>query len=195
MKVVFVEKPHSLEIREVPVPGPGTGRSSGSVPAASAARTCISTTAPTLWRNIRGSSDTSSPERLLRVGKGVTGFVPGDRVAVDPVTSCGTCYPCSIGRPNVCERLEVFGVHRDGGFAEYIVLPEKNLHRIPSDWSFEGSPRRAFTIAANVLSRTECAGSDRLLIAGAGPIGRSDPAGCPKARNGLRRGRHRWCAA
>ncbi len=72
----------------------------------------------------------------------------------------------------MCERLEVFGVHRDGGFAEYIVLPEKNLHRIPSDWSFEkGALVEPFTIAANVLSRTECSGSDRLLILGAGPIG------------------------
>ncbi|MEN1375003.1 alcohol dehydrogenase catalytic domain-containing protein, partial [Pseudomonas aeruginosa] len=44
------------------------------------------------------------------VGEGVESARVGERVAVDPVVSCGHCYPCSIGNPNVCTTLAVLGV-------------------------------------------------------------------------------------
>ena len=62
------------------------------------------------------------------VGSAVSPERIGQRVAVDPVVACGQCYACKIGRHNVCSTLEVMGVHRDGGFAEYVVVPEKNLY-------------------------------------------------------------------
>ena len=52
------------------------------------------------------------------VGAEVTRFRAGDRVVVEPIISCGHCYPCRIGRRNVCEHLTVYGCHVDGGFAE-----------------------------------------------------------------------------
>jgi L-gulonate 5-dehydrogenase len=173
MKVVYVAEPHSLEIREVPVPEPGKGEVLVRVRAGGICGSDMhiyhGTNPLAKYPRIIGHEFSGE---VAALGEGVTEFAPGDRVAVDPVTSCGTCYPCSIGRHNVCESLEVFGVHRDGGFAEFIALPVKNLHRIPSDWSFEkGALVEPFTIAANVLSRTECSGSDRLLVLGAGPIG------------------------
>ena len=61
---------------------------------------------------------------VTEVGEAVTAVKPGDKVAVDPVRSCGHCYACRIGRHNVCSTLEVMGVHRDGGFAEYVSAPE-----------------------------------------------------------------------
>ena len=45
------------------------------------------------------------------VGRDVPPQRVGERVAVDPEIACGSCYPCSIGRPNVCHRLQVLGVH------------------------------------------------------------------------------------
>lgn len=51
------------------------------------------------------------------VGEQVSPARIGERVAVDPVVSCGHCYPCSVGRPNVCTQLRVIGVHRDGDLA------------------------------------------------------------------------------
>lgn len=65
------------------------------------------------------------------VGEGVEAARIGERVAVDPVVSCGHCYPCSVGRPNVCSELQVIGVHRDGGFSEYAVAPAANAFRLP----------------------------------------------------------------
>ena len=66
-------------------------------------------------------------------GEGVEGFRPGDRVAIEPQVTCGTCYPCSIGRFNVCENLKVLGTHQDGLMCEYVALDAKYLHLCPPD--------------------------------------------------------------
>jgi L-gulonate 5-dehydrogenase len=109
---------------------------------------------------------------VAALGEGAHNFSVGDHVAVDPVTSCGSCYPCSIGRHNVCSKLAVFGVQRDGGMAEYIAVPAANAHIVPKEWSWEKAVMvEPFSIAANVLSRTNCTAEDRVLVAGVGPIG------------------------
>ena len=66
-----------------------------------------------------------------QVGKNVTGFAPGDRVVLQPQVVCGECYPCSIGRFNVCEHLRVIGVHMDGAACEYLAVSPWNLHKLP----------------------------------------------------------------
>jgi threonine dehydrogenase-like Zn-dependent dehydrogenase len=47
----------------------------------------------------------------------------GERVAVWPLLPCGRCYPCRIGRPNVCPAFRLVGVHLDGGLAERLEVP------------------------------------------------------------------------
>jgi len=47
----------------------------------------------------------------------------GERVAVWPLLPCGACYPCRIGRPNVCVSFRLVGVHLDGGLAELLEVP------------------------------------------------------------------------
>ncbi len=64
------------------------------------------------------------------VGEGVSADKLGKRVSVDPVISCGHCYPCQIGRPNVCKELTVLGVHRDGGFSESACVPAGNAQEM-----------------------------------------------------------------
>lgn len=106
------------------------------------------------------------------VGEGVTDVAVGDRVCVDPVISCGTCYPCRIGRPNVCGALEVIGVHRNGGFEEFVSVPAANVHKLPEHIGLDAAALvEPYTIAANVLDRMQPLPGDRLLILGAGVIG------------------------
>ncbi|HSH47170.1 MAG TPA: zinc-binding alcohol dehydrogenase family protein [Halomonas sp.] len=106
------------------------------------------------------------------VGEGVEDVAKGDRVCIDPVISCGHCYPCRIGRPNVCSSLEVIGVHRDGGFEEYAAIPAANLHRLPESVGLDAAALvEPYSIAANVLDRMQPHPGDRLLIFGAGVIG------------------------
>ncbi|MFG6139280.1 Zn-dependent oxidoreductase [Halomonas sp. B23F22_10] len=106
------------------------------------------------------------------VGDGVADVSVGDRVCIDPVISCGECYPCRIGRPNVCTALEVIGVHRNGGFEESVNVPAGNVHRLPEGLGLDAAALvEPYTIAANVLSRMQPHAGDRLLILGAGVIG------------------------
>lgn len=96
----------------------------------------------------------------------------GERVVGDPVVSCGSCYPCSVGRPNVCAELQVIGVHRDGGFSEYVTLPAKNSHVVPAVINDDDATMiEPFTIAANICSQLNPTSHDVALVYGAGPMG------------------------
>jgi 2-desacetyl-2-hydroxyethyl bacteriochlorophyllide A dehydrogenase len=109
---------------------------------------------------------------VIRVGNKVSKVIPGDHVVVDPVISCGECYPCSIGRTNVCSSLKVRGVHVDGGYQEYMVLPEKSIYRISSELSWEEAVLiEPFTISAQIASRASITARDTVFIMGAGPAG------------------------
>ena len=96
----------------------------------------------------------------------------GQFVVIDPVVSCGNCYPCRIGRPNVCKTLQVIGVHRDGGFSQYANVPLKNAYLAPRSVSPElCSLVEPYTIAANITAFLKPTPQDCALIYGAGPMG------------------------
>ncbi len=111
---------------------------------------------------------------IVETGNEVKGFAIGDRVIMDPVISCGTCYQCRIGRRNVCGKLKVRSVHVDGGYQEYIVIPEDSIYQIPENLSWEEAVMiEPFTIAEQVCSRAELTKDDVVFIMGAGPVGLS----------------------
>ncbi|KAB0678550.1 zinc-dependent alcohol dehydrogenase family protein [Aureimonas leprariae] len=66
-------------------------------------------------------------------GAEVAGFRPGMKVTGDPNIACGRCPECHRGRVNLCRDLQAIGIHRDGGFADYVCLPETQAHRLPDD--------------------------------------------------------------
>ncbi len=109
---------------------------------------------------------------IEEVGPEVTGLAVGDRVVVDPVVSCGTCYACRVGRSNVCGNLQVFGVHRDGGFRSRLPVPAINCIVVPDGMPIEiATLAEPLSIAANVLGRTGIDAGDTVLIYGAGTVG------------------------
>ncbi|MER9107782.1 zinc-dependent alcohol dehydrogenase family protein [Mesorhizobium sp. M0243] len=67
------------------------------------------------------------------IGKSVSGFAVGDRVTGDPNIACGRCAHCHAGRVNLCSNLRAIGIHRDGGFADYLALPQKQAFVLPAD--------------------------------------------------------------
>lgn len=106
------------------------------------------------------------------VGAAVEGLAVGGRVVIDPVVSCGTCYACRVGRSNVCGRLQVFGVHRDGGFRSRVVVPARNCIAVPDAMPIAvAALAEPLSIAANVLSRTGIDAGDTVLVYGAGTVG------------------------
>ncbi|MEZ0480806.1 zinc-binding alcohol dehydrogenase family protein [Planococcus sp. SSTMD024] len=110
--------------------------------------------------------------QVVETGEAVTSLKEGDHVVVEPINYCGECYACRKGRPNVCEKLSVFGVHEDGGMREYIVLPEKQLHAVDKqlDWD-EIVLAEPYTIGAQAVWRGQVEKGDTVLIQGCGPIG------------------------
>ena len=111
---------------------------------------------------------------VSKVGENVTHLKAGDRVIVNQVTSCGHCYPCSKNRGNVCDNLKVRGVHIDGGYREYIAVPENDCYILPESLSDEDAVMiEPTTIAIQSCTRAELEKEDMLLIYGAGALGSS----------------------
>lgn len=110
--------------------------------------------------------------RVEEIGKGVTKLKVGDRVIINQVTSCGHCYPCRKGRGNVCDNLQVRGVHIDGGYREFIAVPESDCYILPDSLSDTDAVMiEPTTIAIQSCTRAELEADDMLLILGAGALG------------------------
>jgi L-gulonate 5-dehydrogenase len=109
---------------------------------------------------------------VTEVGGAVTKHKIGDRVVMDPVIACGVCPACKKGHRNVCADVKCFGVHVDGGYQDYIVVPEDVLYKIPDRVSFEQAAlAEPFSIAANISARLQVASGDQAVIIGSGTIG------------------------
>lgn len=72
-----------------------------------------------------------------RVGTAVPGVRPGDRVAIAPGLSCGACQACLSGRDHLCPHYGLLGETRDGGYADFVAVPARNLVSLPTSLSFE----------------------------------------------------------
>lgn len=109
---------------------------------------------------------------VTEIGSNVKNVKVGDKVAVNPVISCGKCYACSVGRSNVCSSLEVMGVHRDGGFCEYKKVPKENVHRFKEDFDKNLlSIVEPYTIGMQINNRGRITEGDKVVVLGCGPIG------------------------
>lgn len=109
---------------------------------------------------------------VVEVGASVQKLVTGDHVAIEPISYCGECYACKNDRPNVCKEVSVFGVHEDGGMREFVVLPEKQLHKVDPEieWD-EAVMAEPYTIGAQATWRGNVQEGQTVFIQGAGPIG------------------------
>lgn len=96
----------------------------------------------------------------------------GDKVVIDPVLSCGSCYACSVGRPNVCENLCVIGASAEGLMQEYVALPEMNVHKVPEGLnSLDLVFTEPLSIGAQANFRAGVRENELVTIIGAGTIG------------------------
>lgn len=109
---------------------------------------------------------------VVAVGQGVETVHAGDRVVVEPNISCGTCPECRGGHENLCANAQNIGQWRDGGFAEYCVVPASQLHAVP-----DGIPIRLCALAEPLacvmhgMMRLNPMPHERVVLFGAGAIG------------------------
>ncbi|MCX6335028.1 MAG: alcohol dehydrogenase catalytic domain-containing protein [Bacteroidia bacterium] len=108
------------------------------------------------------------------VSKGVVNISPGDKVTVDPIIWCGKCAACKIGHYPACTSLKLVGIDLDGGFAEYISVPESMIYRVPSHVSDENAALiEILSIGFHASARAGLEANDDILIVGSGKVGNS----------------------
>lgn len=112
---------------------------------------------------------------VVDVGKNVEHVKPGDRVTVMPSASgsCGHCRYCQVGEYFFCPQRNSVGSMRDGGFADYCVVPHTLVFPLPNSVSYEAAalvePLACCVKAINL--NTHIAPGDLVLVSGPGPIG------------------------
>ncbi len=72
-----------------------------------------------------------------KIGAGVEPFWEGKRVGIFPLIPCGSCLPCSRQQYEMCRSYSYLGSRRDGGFAQYAVVPKENLISLPDGVTYE----------------------------------------------------------
>ena len=127
-----------------------------------------------------GSADVTPPVVLgheysgevVEVGQGVSGFAVGDHVTIDPNIYCGRCEYCQNGKKQLCPSMEAVGVTRDGGFAEYSLVPAAQAFKldpaVPYEFAAMAEP------LACCLHGIDLAGikaGDKVCVVGGGAIG------------------------
>lgn len=96
----------------------------------------------------------------------------GQRVAVHPLVSCGSCVACRRETPHVCCNLVVIGVNRDGAFAEYVSVPAERLIALPDELPDEvAALTEPFAVGYHACRRAGLQPGERVLVIGGGPIG------------------------
>jgi NADPH:quinone reductase-like Zn-dependent oxidoreductase len=106
-----------------------------------------------------------------RLGQGVSGLAPGDRVLIQPGLYDATCEFCRAGEQSLCVRFQILGEHVPGTLAEFVVVPERNVFPIPSGFSFARAA--AFPLAYQtawrmVVGRAAVRPGETVLVHGAG---------------------------
>ena len=164
----------NVALRELPIPRPGPGQVLLAVRAAGICGTDL---------HIYHDEYPTQPPVVLghelagevaAVGDDVTIVAPGDRVTTETYFHlCGRCRFCRGGQPNLCPERRSIGSGVDGGFAPYVVVPERNVHPLPEGLSF---PEAALTeplacVVHGALELPKVTAGDVAVVAGPGTIG------------------------
>jgi len=99
------------------------------------------------------------------------GFTKGETVTFIPYFNCGTCIACRNGKANCCTDIKVFGVHIDGGMAEYVSVPSYSLVHGEGLSEDELALVEPLAIGAHGVARADVQPGEFVLVVGAGPIG------------------------
>ncbi|HHW44320.1 MAG TPA: alcohol dehydrogenase catalytic domain-containing protein [Desulfotomaculum sp.] len=107
------------------------------------------------------------------VGPQVSLFKPGDRVMGESNRYCGICPNCRTGRTNICDNNLMTGLHIDGGMAEFITVPQKLVHHIPENLSFEEATlAQPCSVSFHaVFDNSEIRPNDVVAVLGPGIVG------------------------
>ena len=173
---VFREVGKPLTIEEIPTPSPGPGEALVRVAGCGMCHTDLhymdhgvkpfKTPPLVLGHEIAGT--------VAAVGAGVTGHAPGDRVVIPSVFGCGRCEFCRHGRENLCVEMVMLGNNIDGGYAEYVVVPARELVPVPDSLPLEKACVVADALSTPfhaVRNRARVRPGETVAVVGCGGVG------------------------
>ena len=172
MKALVYTGTQSMEFRDEPMPSASTSESLVKIEGSGICGSDMHA-----WH---GHDERRIPPMILGhelAGRIVGGDRDGDRVAINPLVTCGNCRDCRAGLPNLCATRDLVGLGRAGGYAEHVSVPTANLFHIPDTLNAVHASLmeptavslHAIHLAERILSRpiSEC----RTLVIGGGAIG------------------------
>jgi threonine dehydrogenase-like Zn-dependent dehydrogenase len=110
--------------------------------------------------------------RVAVLGSAVENLCVGDRVAVNPLITCGVCPMCLRGLDSLCLHRQIIGAHRPGAFADYVAVPAANCILLPDNMSaVAGSLAEPLACGVRAARIAGVTAGDRVLVIGAGAIG------------------------
>jgi len=167
-----------LELQEVPTPKPGPDELLVQVHACGICGSDV--------HGFDGSTGRRKPPIIMgheasgvvtELGEEITQFRPGDRVTFDSTVYCGRCDYCRRGQVNLCDNRRVLGVscdeyRRDGAFADYVVVPERIVCKLPENVSYEQAAMiEPLSVALHAVDRAAPRIGETAVIFGGGMIG------------------------
>jgi L-iditol 2-dehydrogenase len=178
MKSLLLSEYNHLEIADLPIPAVGPDEILVRVEACGICGSDV--------HGYDGSSGRRIPPIVMgheaagtvaAIGSSVEGLSEGDRVTFDSTVYCGACEFCALGQINLCNNRQVIGVscgdyRRHGAFAEFVVVPQRIVYRLPDSISFEEAAMlEAVSVALHAVRVAQLSGGETALVIGAGMIG------------------------
>jgi propanol-preferring alcohol dehydrogenase len=165
-----------LKLQQIPTPQPGPRDVLVRIRAAGvchsdahyrAGRSSVGPLPQTLGHEVSGVVE--------EVGAHVTGFSVGDRVCLHYLITCGLCEYCSRGNEQFCIHGKMIGKHVDGGYAEYIAVPERSVIHLPDEISFAHAAAMmcSSSTAFHALRKGRLQPGETVAVFGAGGLGMS----------------------
>lgn len=166
--------PGFVELRDVPQPVAGPGEVLIEVKACGICGTDVHVLRDEFpyWPPVILGHEFSG--EIVELGPGANLYKVGDRVVGEPHTqACGQCSLCRTGNIQICKTKRSPGWGIDGAFARYLKMPERLLHRIPDNVSFDTAAvvEPAANTVHDVIERARVEAGDFVVIVGPGPIG------------------------
>jgi 2-desacetyl-2-hydroxyethyl bacteriochlorophyllide A dehydrogenase len=174
VRLIKTGKP--LEAQEVPIPEVGADdvlvrvKAAGICHSDAHYRAGISPVHPlplTLGHEVAGVID--------KVGSNIRNFAPGDRVCLHYLVTCGSCEYCHQGSEQFCTSGSMIGKYRDGGYAEYIIIPERSVFKLPDEIPFEQGAILMCSAATSfhALRKVRLKSGESVAVYGVGGLGMS----------------------
>ncbi len=165
--------PSVLQYADFPTPEPGPGQVQVQIKAAAVNRLDIWVRKG--WPNIRLEyphiPGADGAGVISAVGEGVTQFQVGERVVIDGNLGDGTCEFCQAGQDNLCVKWGLLGETRRGTYADFVVVPDRNVLKLPDSFPFDRAAAASLVFLTawhSLITRGNLHAGESVLIVGAG---------------------------